>query len=411
MTQPKSRTALVLGGGGARGAYEAGVLAYLFEEIYPRLPPGFEFDIVSGSSVGAIHAAYVGASAHQPLAERAGRLLDTWREMQLADVLRLSPLDLLGLPLRALGLTRLRRGEPSDGPETRVVGGLVDFSALEWLVLQRISWSDLAANLDAGRPGALCVSCTEVRSGKVTVFIDGALGDARPWAFDPNANALQARIDASHVRASAAIPFLFPAVLVGDRYYVDGGLRMNTPLSPALRLACDRALVISLKHQLAPEERPPAYATEVITQPAFLLGKVLDALTLERVEYELARIDLVNNLIQHGQATYGEGFLETLNAVVAAGRGVGYREVRTFALRPSEDLGRVAWRCHEQDCGRSLGFVASQLARTALRGVPAGEGDLLSYLYFDRSFTRELLELGRSDARAAHDQILELLGA
>src|SRR5687767_9807976 len=98
----RRRVALVLSGGGARGAYEAGVLSYLFESIYPELPKGFEFDVVSGTSVGAIHAAYVAATATGRGRERSKGLTETWRGMRLRDVVKLRPTDLVGVPLRAL---------------------------------------------------------------------------------------------------------------------------------------------------------------------------------------------------------------------------------------------------------------------------------------------------------------------
>lgn len=413
--EPRDRTALVLSGGGARGAYEAGVLSVLFEEVYPELPEGFEFDVVSGTSVGAINAAYLVATAGLAGARRSRLLLDTWRSMRLTDVLKISPSDLLGLPLRALGLSRLRRraggGSRQDTPESEVVGGLVDLSPLERMVAERVSWSGLRRNLEAGRPGALCISCTEVRSGRVHVFMDGALADPRPWDFDPAAQADRTAIDARHVRASAAIPFLFPSVQIGDRYYVDGGLRMNTPLSPALRLQADRVLVVALKHVPFAHSGLPAYPDEVITQPAFLIGKVLNALMLDPLEYELDRIGLVNAWLDHGREAFGDDFLPKINEAVRAKRGIGYRHVSTATVRPSQDVGGVAWRCYEEDEGSSLGLLPSLLARAALRGMPAGEADLLSYLYFDRCFTRTLVDLGREDARAQREEILALLTA
>jgi NTE family protein len=407
------RAALVLSGGGARGAYEAGVLSVLFEEIYPDLPPGFEFDIVSGTSVGAIHAAYVAASAHLEGMARSRPIVDTWRGMVLDHVLQLSAGDLLGIPLRALGLSwlqrRARRPDRGKGKRDDVVGGLVDVSPLEGLVAARIPWARLRDNLEGGRPGALCVSCTEVRTGRVTVFMDGRLAIAAPWEFDPNAQAICTEITPLHVRASAAIPFLFPAVRVGERYYVDGGLRMNTPLSPALRLRSDRVLVVALKHRPGSSQGLPAYPEEVITQPAFLMGKVLNALMLDQLDYEVHRVELVNAWIRQGTEVYGEDFLERMNAAVRATRGVGYRRVELRTIRPSQDIGMIASRCYKRSGAQQLGRLPALLARLALHGVPEDESDLLSYLYFDRCFTTDLVELGREDARSQRDEIVGML--
>jgi NTE family protein len=402
----RPRVALVLSGGGARGAYEAGVLAHLFEEIYPRLRGDFEFDVVSGTSVGAIHAAYVAASAHWRHAGRAARLVETWRSMRVGDVLELKLGDVLGVPLRALGLRGLSRRLRAGG---EVIGGLVDIAPLERIVAERIPWERLRQNLARGTPGALCISCTEVRSGTVTVFMDGPLANPAPWSFDPNARALAARITPLHVRASAAIPFFFPAVRIAERYYVDGGLRLNTPLSPALRLGCERVLVVGLKHAPAPGAELPPYPEEVIAQPAFLLGKVLNALLLDRLEYELQRVELVNALIERGREICGADFLERINVAVREQRGADYRPVETLVLRPGQDVGRVAAECYRRQGPRSLGVLPGLLTSLAQRGAPPGEADLLSYLLFDRCFTERLVEMGRADARARQDEILALL--
>jgi NTE family protein len=241
--------------------------------------------------------------------------------------------------------------------------------------------------------------------------MDGELGDPSPWGFDPGAHGLHIEIDARHVRASAAIPFLFPAVQIDERFYVDGGLRMNTPLSPALRLRSDRVLVVALKHAPGRQGGLPAYPEDVVTQPAFLLGKVLNALLLDPLEYELGRIDLVNAWLEQGEKAFGPDFAPQINEAVRAQRGVGYRHVSTATVRPSEDVGEVAWRCYQRDKGRALGALPSLFTRAALRGIPEGEADLLSYLYFDRCFTSELIDLGFGDARLHHDEIVRLLTA
>jgi len=407
---PKKRIAIVLSGGGARGAYEAGVLSHLFEVIYPRLSSDFEFDIVSGTSVGAIHAAYIAASAHLTGSARATPLLDTWRNMALDKVLQVGLLDLAAVPLRALGFSYQRRSAPgSTAPDT--LGGLVDIAPLERLVEERISWPDLRRNLDAGKPGALCVACTEVDSGRVAVFLDGHLADPGSWRVDAHVNAQATRITSRHVRASAAIPFLFPAVRIDERYYLDGGLRINTPLSPALRLQADHVIVVALKSKPLTQSGIPYTDPQSVTQPAFLLGKVLNALMLDQLEQELRRLEVVNAFLDGAAEALGADCLEPINRAIRAKRGVEYRKVSHLVIRPSEDIGVMAADAYRRSRTRSegQGFLANLVARTALRGVPEDEADLFSYLYFDRSFTQPLVDLGREDARKLDESILSLL--
>ena len=401
------RVALVLSGGGARGAYEAGVLAYLFEEIYPQLPPGFEFDIVSGTSVGAIHAAFVAASAGQPPAERARALTETWTGMSVHEVLHLTPGDLLGVPMRALGL------RPRVDAGTReVIGGLVDVAPLERLVEERIPWAGLRDNLAAGRPSQLCVACTEIHTGRVTVFVDGAEFDARPWDGDRYAQAIHTEIDARHVRASAAIPFLFPAVKIDAGYYVDGGLRVNTPLSPALRLGVDRVLVVGLK--VAPSAEPVSVEAEsAIAQPAFVVGKMLNVLVLDQLEHELQRMETVNTILDAAASALGPDCLGAIREAIGSERGQEYRRIESVVVRPSADIGAMAAAAHHGSplWERGRGVLAELLVRASRRGLPANEADLFSYIYFDGGFAAPLVELGRKDAASQHDRILALLGA
>jgi len=289
-----------------------------------------------------------------------------------------------------------------------VIGGLVDVAPLERIVSERIPWQTLPRSLEQGR--VLCVTCTDVRTGLGTVFLDGPLADPGPWSFDRNARALQTGIGPTHVRASAAIPFLFPAVRIGESYYVDGGLRMNTPLSPVLRHGCDRVVVVAVKHRRTHEESCPEFPVEAITQPAFLLGKVLDALLLDQLEVETQRLQVLNAVLARGEEAFGAGFLPKINVAVREQRGVGYRHVEQTVVRPSEDLGGIAAAAYRKGSTRgSLGTLPRLLTSLALRGVPEHEADLLSYLFFDRSFTADLVALGREDARRQEDALVTLL--
>jgi NTE family protein len=402
------RTAIVLSGGGARGAYEAGVLSYVFESVYPKLPEGFEVDFVSGTSVGAIHAGYLAASAHLPPSERARALVETWEGMAFDDVLRLKTSDYFGIPLRALGLrTLMRGGRKSEKPE--LLGGLVDIAPLEQLVEKRIPWDGLRANLAAGRPRALCVACTDIHTGLVTVFIDGEAVDTSPWDADPYAQAIQEPITSRHVRASAAIPFLFPAVRIRDSYYLDGGMRVNTPLSPALRMGANRVLVVGLKCEPG-VAKVGVKAENAITQPAFVLGKMLNVLILDQIEHDLRRMETINALLEAATDAMGGGCIDSINAAIRERRGVEYQRVENVVVRPSQDIGAIAADAYRRGgASRSRDLLPRLLARAALHGVPREEADLFSYLYFDASFTRPLIELGREDARRQEEAIVGLL--
>ena len=143
----RTRVGLVLSGGGARGAYEVGVLAHLFERVLPELPADFDFDVVSGTSVGAIHGAYTVATSRWDGVQRARRLADIWRSMELGQVVQIGVTDVLGVPMRALGLSRLRRHAGGRARAPEVIGGLLDVSPLERIVADRIPWSALRQNL------------------------------------------------------------------------------------------------------------------------------------------------------------------------------------------------------------------------------------------------------------------------
>jgi NTE family protein len=167
--------------------------------------------------------------------------------------------------------------------------------------------------------------------------------------------------------------------------------------------------VIALKGSRTAAAEGPAFAADVITQPAFLIGKVLDALLLDQLQVEIHRLHVVNALLAQGVAVYGDDFVENVSGAVRAKRGAGYRIVDTTVVRPSEDIGRIAAACYRKHGAGALGALPSLLTRMALRGVPDDEADLLSYLFFDRRFTAELVALGRDDARRQEDEILALL--
>ncbi len=405
------RLGLVLSGGGARGAYEAGVLSYIFGDFTQRLGRRVHFDIVTGTSVGAIHACYVAASQDDEGASE--RLADIWRSLSLEEVYRVGASDLLRVPIRLLGFGRMGEitgGPTADSPER--IEGLFDTSRLEELVLGRIPWKQLRRNLESGSLEALAVAATEIATGRSIVFIDSRL-EAPAWPRDPFIVAHPTRIRPEHALASAAIPLLFPAIRIGGAYYCDGGLRLNTPLAPALRLGADRVMVVGLRHPStrAEEDRLARRRETNYSSLTYLAGKVLNALLLDRIEYDVDRLELFNAILESGVRSYGPGFIERINEPITALRNTPYRIVRKAFLRPSEDLGVIASEClHTQPPTQGIrDWFSRNIARYTARGA-LGEADLLSYLFFDRCYAERLLDLGRRDAENATDELLEFFG-
>ena len=392
------KTALVLGGGAARGAYEAGVLSYLRDELGPELGQELPLDILVGTSVGAIHACYLAATAHQPRTQAQG-MIAHWTGMKVEEVLRFGVGDIFRLIRESLG-------KPHPNPRDIQYGGLVDPSGLRTIVGRGIPWLDIGRNLRRGHLGALAVSTTHVGSGKPTVFIQQAGGGLPSEGSAVPYQMVATRIGPLHALASAAIPVAFPAVRIRNQLHVDGGLRLNVPLSPALRLGAQRVLVISLrpeKAQVPPviteaeleQERERAFATA-----PHLAGKMLNALMMDRADQDLERLRQVNAIVEAGTLAYGPGFAQTLGAALAPVREQPLRYVREMLVRPSRDLGSLAAEyVQSPEFRRGSGLAHRAILRLVEREAPH-DADLASYLLFDGGFAQRLIELGRQDARA-----------
>jgi len=395
--------ALVLSGGGARGAYEAGVLRYLCEQMPHDTGVHPWFDVVCGTSVGALNACYV-ASTSDVLDRSTSLLWARWLELRADALLTIRPMDALRFARSMLG------GQPIPVPSTREIGkrhgGIIDTSALERFVLHSVPWSRIRKNVESGSLHALSVSATHVASGKTVVFVDTAT-PLPPWSRDPSVMPLRAHISPWHALASASIPMLFPPIPIDGSWYVDGGLRQNTPLSPAIRLGADRVLVLSLRFRQEHSVNPdPPVSVSAIPSPFFLAGKALNALLIDRVDYDLDRLRQMNAIIDAGTELYGPGFVDQLNARMPGDPPL--RHVRELLVRPSQDLGALASQYARSEAfATTAGLTASACRHLAERDA-GDESDLLSYLLFDGGFGRQLLELGWEDARARRDELAAL---
>lgn len=407
-----ARTALVLSGGGARGAYEAGVIRYLRGELAGALGAQPRIDLLCGTSIGAVNACFLAATAHDP-ASQGEALADVWRTLHLEEVFHWSALRLAAVPiyvLRQLRSTRLRQ----------LSWRLSDFmypEALARVVEQNVGWQQLHRNVREGALAALTVTATDLGTGRAVVFVE-TRGSLPQWSRDPLVEARARQIGPEHALASGAIPLLFRPVLIEGSWFIDGSVRQNTPLAPAIRLGAERVLVVGLRQPVRAPTPPPADRLEPPTTAA-QLGRILNALLLDRTDYDLERLHRINALIAQGERATGLTFADCLAAVAATDLGAAdlgsLRQVRDLVIRPSRDIGAIARECAERRVkGLRRGTLASRLLRRAAADAEAasdGAADLASYLLFDREYAEELIELGHADARARRDDLLAFFGA
>jgi NTE family protein len=212
----------------------------------------------------------------------------------------------------------------------------------------------------------------------------------------------------AHVLASAAVPLLFPAVVVDDELYCDGGLRQMVPLSPALHLGARRLLVVSSVATSPPVDEPAAREERVTSSsPLYLVGKALHALFTDGVAADLDRVLQIDQILEAGRRRYGDGFVAELNEELAIMQRPALEPVEVLRLEPSCDVGALA-AAHvvEPAFTRRLRGVAGWALHWIADGEPARAGDVLSYLLFDGEFARKLIDLGRADARARHHELV-----
>ncbi len=385
--------ALVLSGGGARGAYEVGVLSYIYGELVRlrgnAVPP---VDIVCGTSVGAINACYLAAHMADPVSG-VKRLADLWTAIQFEHVLRFNVRQAMKLP------RVLRGGGEGDA-------GIFDVQPMVDLVTREVSWKMLARAVRRGLLRAVSVSATEIATGRTTLFVDTAPDVPIPSLVNPRVVVRSEIVGPQHALASAAIPLIFPPVRIGSLLYCDGGLRQNTPIAPAIRMGARKILVVGLSKEVRGMAVPEALAdaARTPTGAAFLLGKVLNAFLLDHVQSDVELLRRINQLLSDGEAVYGPDFTERISQRAFDRGGQPYRKIELLVVRPSQDIGRMAGQHVRR--GR---FSASLAARGLMALLDSGltdESDLASYLLFDGAFARKVIDLGRADAEAMRDRLL-----
>jgi NTE family protein len=366
----ENRAALVLSGGGARAAYQVGVLQAIAEWRGADAP--CPFSVLVGTSAGAINAAALAAHARR-FTEAVAVLDRVWSGFHLDQVVRTDAAAVLGAGLH-WALSLLSGGWLLSPPRT-----LLDTSPLRRLLQQVIGLERIPASIAAGPVRALAVATTSYTTGHAVAFFE-AMPEVRDWQRARRAG-VRRTIDLDVLMASAAIPFIFPAARIDRDYYGDGAMRQLAPLSPAVHLGANRLLVVGTRTDAA--TTPADGGTGTPPSPGHLLGFVLDSLFTDGLSIDLERLRQINDLI----------------AADRLSQDSGSRPIEVLVVQPSEDPTAIARR-HLRAMPRSVRLLLRTMGALEARG-----GLLPSYLLFEAPYTRELMALGRADAAARRAEI------
>ena len=369
--------ALVLTGGGARGAYQVGFLRYLASR-YPDLKPG----ILTGVSAGGIIATHL-ASHEGTFASAVSDLTTLWRDLRIPDVFRVDPLELTSRVGR-WGLRLVGGGLPGS-PRAR---SLVDTTPLRALLMRSLNATPdgdipaIARRLEAGALNAVSLTASSYSTGQSVTWVQNVEGCGALTFEQPQRKSVSGSLRVDHVLASSVLPFFFPAVEIDGAWYGDGGIRLTTPLSPAIHLGARRIIAVSTRYPRSRREadRP---ATRGYPPPAQVAGVLLNAIFLDLLDSDALQLERLNGLIDR---------------LSPAARG-SLRHVDLLVLRPSQDLGRLANE-YEVDLPRGFRFLVRGLGSRETRS-----NDMLSLLMFQREYLARLIELGEADARARAAEI------
>ena len=376
MTQDKKKTGLILSGGGARAAYQVGVLMAI-ADLVPRGTRN-PFPIISGTSAGAINAAVLAAQAHNYRMAVRG-LERVWANITADQVYRTDVYSFAKSIMRWFFTTLVSGSTP-------VNSALLDSRPLHKLLSMVVNFQHIQEALDRGDLHALAITASSYASGESVAFFQ-AQPHLQEWK---RARRLGRRSDiaVNHLLASSAIPILFPAQEVEGRYYGDGAVRQLAPASPALHLGAERLLVIGVSGNTSAMRQRDVEGYPSLAQ---VLGHILNSVFVDSLEGDVERLERINNTLQ------------AIPPKTRQQQGVSLREVDVLKIYPSRPIDEIAAE-HVKELPRALRFFLRGSGATRSPGASA-----VSYLLFEPGFTRALMSLGYQDARQREDEIRTFL--
>ena len=371
--------AVMLTGGGARAAYQVGLLKGIARHF-----PHLHFQIVTGVSAGAINAIYL-AAMNGSLEDKARDLERMWCNLKCESIYRFDWKALL--PFHSTVKSMLSKKSIDNEAQPHA---LTDTSPLRDVLSRMLNVASgahmrgIGENIRAGRLTAVALMTLDYSTGQTVRWVQGRTLDVHEG---PNTRVVETDLTIEHVLASAAIPFVFPAVQIGNQWHGDGGVRLAAPLSPAVHLGARRIIAMSTGYQRTRAEAE--VPIRVGYPPAGdVLNQLMNAIFLDAIDEDVARMQRMNELL----------------GKMAPHERNGLKPIDLLVLRPSVDLGKVAAE-YERDLPRELKFLIRAL------GSEENESpDFVSLLMFEPGYTQRIIEIGESDVDARLDDIRAFLG-
>ena len=371
--------AVMLTGGGARAAYQVGLLKGIARHF-----PHVRFQIITGVSAGAINAIYL-AAMQGTLAEKAHQLENMWCQLNCDSIYQFDWKVMLPFRSALASVLPSKSRWTASRPHA-----IVDTTPLRELLCRILKTTPggrvrgIEENIRSGELTALALMTLDYSTGQTVRWVQGRNFEVYEG---PNRRTANTRFTIEHVLASAALPFVFPAVRIGNEWHGDGGIRLAAPLSPAVHLGARRIIAMSTGYQRTPDEA----STPVVSgypPAAQLLSQLVNAIFLDVIDEDVARMERMNELLRK----------------MAPHERDGLKPIDLLVLRPSVDLGKLA-----ADYERYLPRKLKLLVR-ALGAKETESPDFVSMLMFEPSYTRHIIDIGEADVDARLAEIRAFLG-